>query len=74
MSNSPKSRQPIRAWWVGTSSAIVNSLDRLFLCVAVPALGRAPGKSRKLGFSSWLCLAELDWQDVLGASDHSSVK
>lgn len=28
--------------------------------VAVPALGRAPGKSGKLEFSSRLCLAELD--------------
>lgn len=44
--------------------------------MAVPALGRAPGKRRKLGFSSWLCLAELDWARDLtsGASDHSSVK
>lgn len=46
--------------------------------MAVPALGRASGKSRKLGFSSWLCLDELDWANGLtvtfGASDHSSVK
>lgn len=44
--------------------------------VAVPALGRAPGKSGKLGFSSWLCLAELDCASDLAfaASDHSSVK
>ena len=44
--------------------------------MAGPALGRGPGKSRKLRFSSWLCLAELDWANDLtfGASDHSSVK
>ena len=52
-------------------------LFRSFLFfVAVPALGGAPGKSRKLGLSSWLCLAELDWANDLtfGASDHSSIK
>lgn len=60
---------------------VVNSSDLplvlfCFVFVAVPALGKAPGKSRKLGFSSWLCLAELDWANDLtfGASDHSSVK
>lgn len=44
--------------------------------VAVPALGRAARKSGKLGFSSRLCLAELDCASDLAwaASGHSSVK
>lgn len=47
-----------------------------FFFVAVPALGRDPGKSPKLGFSSWLCLVELDRATDLtfSASDHSYVK
>lgn len=74
--HSPESGQLIRAPWVGALSVIVNSLNLLFLCVAVPALGRDPGKSPKLGFSSWLCLVELDRATDLAfsASDHSSVK
>lgn len=76
---SPESRQLIRAPWVGALSVIVNSLDLLFFFfffVAVPALGRDPGKSPKLGFSSWLCLVELDRATDLtfSASDHSYVK
>lgn len=63
-------------WGFVSDCKLFGSTFFFFFFVAVPALGRDPGKSPKLGFSSWLCLVELDRATDLtfSASDHSYVK